>query len=447
MMTSLLFVGTFCISIKFVMWIVERSFAPSSSIGEEKTVHPLLTALELFVVWAATVLSNIMTLKFFFNADGKMRAFGKAVSSENFGLRSLKILTVILFYIVLLFGTQNVIFSIAKDMRYSTKLANYYLPNPIDHFWQAVVALYIFVTPSIFGIHCMNGIVQRESVVPYSLKFFNLMMIIFGYFCFIGWSVYCICTTLPSYDVISMVYLTISLLSLSQWFGESTVLTLTMYEWFLSFMSLLQQLMIFLTRLSQVILVFLPLDGFGTVQKHLIYLLLLFLFGNNDLFGTLFRGGFCCSRDPPQEQQRTWTQFLCAGFRQLIHFLLAAYRTVWVFILIVPGLHTAAMQFSPGRLSLRIFSIWNLLVFVVDMLQKRSARLALEEENDFKAAAVESGYMPLSGGEGAAAGASSLSPGERDVEMCAPAAVVKYIEVDDENKQVVGNVTSSVNLY
>ncbi len=87
-------------------------------------------------------------------------------------------------------------------------------------------------------------------------------------------------------------------------------------------------------------------------------------------------------------------------------------------------------------------------MFVVDMLQKRSARLAsLEEENDFKAAAVESGYMPLSGGEGAAAGASSLSPGERDVEMCAPAAVVKHIEVDDENKQVVGNVTSSVNLY
>eukprot|EP01036_Dinobryon_divergens_P023666 gene23666-32039_t len=436
-MTVFAFVVTFSFSFVLVKWILEEAFVSDNSTSEYKAAHPLLTALTLFAVWAATVLSNIVTLKFFYNADGKMRAYDKPVSSENFALQVLKFVVTTLMYTVLLLGTRRVIFSIANEMLYSTTSGQYYLPNPAEHFWQALLAFYCYLIPTTLCVHCIYGIAQKEGVIPYSLKFFNSMMVLFGYLCFIGWSLSCIVVTLPSYNAIPMIYLVISLISLSQWFGESTAFNLTAYQWFISFMGFLKQLMIFLTRLSQVVLVFLPLDGFGAVQKHLIYLVLLFLFGNNDLFGNLFRCGTCCNRDPPTQQQRTWAQFFCSGFLQIIHLILTVYRTVWVFILVVPGLHTAAMQFSPGRLSLQIFSIWNLLAFVADMLHQRSVRLATEQERDAKES-VESGYMPLSGGD------SMVSSFSQDVEMCAPTAV---ITAQDEKKQVVGNTISSVNLF
>ena len=444
-MTVFAFLVTFSFSIVLVKWILEEAFVSdnnaSNNFGEYKTAHPLLTALALFTVWAATVLSNIMILKFFYNADGKMRAFDRPIFSENFALQVLKFVVTSLIYTVLLLGTRKVIFSMANEILYSTKFGYYYLPNPAEHFWQALTAFYLYLIPTILCVHCMYGIAQKESVVPYSLKFLNSMMVLFGYLCFVGWSISCIIATLPSYNAIPMIYLAISLISLSQWFGESTSFKLTAYQWLISFMSFLKQLMIFLTRLSQVVLVFLPLDGFGAVEIHLIYLVLLFLFGNNDLFGNLFRCGSCCSRDPPPPQ-RTWAQFFCAGFLQIIHLLLMAYRTVWVFILVVPGLHTAAMQFSPGRLSLQILSIWNLLAFVADMLHQRTARLVAEQDCEANGA-VGSGYMPLSGGEDM----TSTSSFTQDVEMCAPSAVITHVHTLDEKKQVVGNALSSVNLF
>jgi hypothetical protein len=104
------------------------------------------------------------------------------------------------------------------------------------------------------------------------------------------------------------------------------------------------------------------------------------------------------------------------------------------------------MQFTPGRLSLQILSVWNLLAFLVEGLLKKmkaaNARRAFE--NDFEiqqtvavSSATGNGYMPVSMDDSC----------PRDVEMCTPTAVITDSHrQDDEKEKVLGHTISPVNL-
>ena len=454
LLTLISFIGTFCCSLLFIIWVLAMAFTTDSNNGEKKFTHPILTAVQFFLVTAFITLSNVLALKFFYGADAKMRAFCNRARPEKRSTQLLKTVVSIIFIICLYMGARRVVHSLFSDVVYSSSKSghvHYYLPNPVEHFWQALTTYLFYFTPTVLILNSLMGLDQNvNAVVPYSLKFINSMMVLFGKISLFGWSlayIFAIVLNSPFYNAVPMVALLITLIELSVWCEISSMLKLTPYQRLMSFLEFLKQVMIFLTRLSQVVLVFLPLDGFDAIQKHLIYLVLLFLFGNYDFIGSLFRCGSCC-RGEEEPQQRTWIQFFRAGVFQIIHALLTVYRTIWVFILIVPGLHTTAMQYTPGRLALQIFSVWNLLVFLAEGLLMKmkaaAARRALDSNFAIQhtvavSSATGNGYMPLSRDESCPS----------DVEMCIPSAVITDSSVvghDEEKKQVLGDAVSPVNL-
>ena len=263
LLTLISFIGTtFCCSLLFIIWVLAMAFTTDSNNGEKKFTHPILTAVQFFLVTAFITLSNVLALEFFYGADAKMRAFCNRARPEKRSTQLLKTVVSIIFIICLYMGARRVVHSLFSDVVYSSSKSghvHYYLPNPVEHFWQALTTYLFYFTPTVLILNSLMGLDQNvNAVVPYSLKFINSMMVLFGKISLFGWSLACIFAIVlnsPFYNAVPMVALLMTLIELSVWCEISSMRKLTPYQRLMSFLEFLKQVMIFLTRLSQVVYV------------------------------------------------------------------------------------------------------------------------------------------------------------------------------------------------
>lgn len=259
--------------------------------------------------------------------------------------------------------------------------------------------------------------------VPFLLKLMAQISSLACCMSLLVWVESCAFALRHSLEIFGVLYLAVAMFSFALWLPLRTASVADgwrdhIYSFYCYFLNLLT----FLTRVSQVVVVFWPLEGLNYLERHAFYTLVMIVFAQIDAILAMKGKKYClcsCFFNSDQEKidddaagVRSWAQCVLAVVKSLVGVLLALYRTVWMALLLVPGLGDAVLHCSPGRLSLRIFSIVNLLSFCLTYKPTSSAVAA----KTAAAAAVErrDGYVPLQG--------------DGDVEMCAPAAVIHHSE-------------------
>jgi len=386
--------------------------------GEPFVSHPLLTLLELFVLWiiaaigSTYILRTCSPLKNVVCNNHDLHE-EKATNNLPFG-----IVAYVCIYFGYCFTTIEITKSVVKHLEFSSSTGHQFVQRPVLLQFEYLAIFVVFVTPLILIYQLQR---KKPQNVPSIVSILTSVLNSCGFHSILTWT--CISTAMmfPSLNVIAIWFVFLSLSTFMAWCYHRMQLNVGYCDHLQSFFNYLLNLCTFLTRLAQVILVFLPFDDFNLLEAHVMYIILLTCFGNRDAYlgacaaKTHFwsRCGCGSSEQAAESSPKlTWCQYLSGCFFNILYFMLALYRTVWVIMLVIPGLHSLAMSNSPGRLTLRILSIWNLISFLY--IFAKSYFPAVEEASS------------------SSSNSYRLLEDARDVEMCAPAAVVVHEKVEKD---------------
>jgi len=410
----------------FLRMILSNGYNYDNNTGEPSLSHPLVTLLWLFGVWSVVAIGNKLILRVFSSNNVHSKV-------ENFQHPPpFWIVACVCLYLGFSFFTIELTKRVFTNLQRSIVTGQYFIEHPVCLQFEYLAIFVVFIILLVTIIQFNS---QKIQNVPKIVSIFSSVLNACGFHSVLTWASISSSMVFLSLKFYMIWYLFISLLTFVTWFDHRLQMKAGFYDHLQSFSLYLMNLFTFLTRLTQVILVFVPFYEFNVLESHMIYVILLICFGNRDAYlgacaakTRIWSRCGCVSSDNATDSspKLTWCQYLSGCVYNFLSFLLALYQMVWVIMLILPGLHSMAMNNSPGRLTLRILSIWNLLSFLYVFAKSHSTPvLALAAGNVLNDGCKSSSayaYQPLKG----------------DVEMCAPAAVVVHENQKEDKSGVMG---------
>ena len=390
--------------------------------GNQTSLDPILRLLGLFGIWVANIGCNIFVSHRFYPSKG-------SGSNNHMNLSH--------FY----FGQILGAFGLALCFW------GFFQIYPFENSWRPFVAtVMIYFLGTGFIGKFLRGFLEIHVESPDSLKDINVYSIEVGFNFVTFWVALC-ADLLPSYEALAVVYVAISLASLTLWCADITLgihsgRIIGMKGWCFSLAHFTWRLLSFLVRLSLLILLVSPPTFFRDLQQQKCLVGVFLLSGVVDLYGV---SGEVKTDIYRIDSQRTWMQFSRMTIYNIICFLLVEYRAVWLLFLMSPSVFMAAVHSTPIKLCLQILSVLNTIALLSHMLVKRHSeeyeRKARDERRMEVSSSISSSVRSVDHGERSDYTLVAGREVEAGVEM-APSALVPVAEACDLVGQVEGEVES-----